>query len=82
MGVTGLGLAHDTEVVDLTGEDGGSVIKEPSTCPVCLDNAVGPVTPLSCRHAMCGECISEYVAHALIEEEPPKCPLCRVEIRL
>ncbi|KAE9340028.1 hypothetical protein PR003_g10720 [Phytophthora rubi] len=51
-------------------------------CAVCQDLPVFPVTPRSCRHAMCAECMSEYVARSLQEEDEATCPVCRVLISM
>ncbi|KAE8998856.1 hypothetical protein PR002_g18622 [Phytophthora rubi] len=70
-------------IIDVTGdEEETDAPEEPSPCPICMEAPTAPVTPFCCRHTMCAECISLHVGHAWAEEELPRCPFCRVILRV
>ena len=49
-------------------------------CQICYELLQAPVLLPTCMHFFCSSCIRSNIDHRLSNNQPPICPLCRVEL--
>ncbi|OWZ00372.1 DNA binding protein [Phytophthora megakarya] len=68
------------EVIDVSLSDYEAGLENTPVCPICPDEPAVLITPQSCSHGVCSDCLSGLYARALQSGIAARCCICRVAL--